>query len=250
MAITHLTRRAVATGAVVAAVAGGGSAAALATSSSSGNAFQGCLNSSIGAFYNVKVNPTSAPRCLSHDNAISWNQIGPAGAPGAKGDAGPTGAKGDTGPAGPAGPKGDTGPAGPAGDTPGPAGPKVDTGPSGLAGPKGPAGPQGDSGPPGPQGAGLDGLVWRTSRATIHAGTENYSTLSCPPGPPGGTQPKAISGGVEVIYGDSTGMYITASHPTFGLDGWYIRTNNTTGHDITARWWVLCANVHVSQLDT
>jgi hypothetical protein len=253
MAITHLTRRIVATGAVVAAVAGGGSAAALATSSSSGNSFQGCLNSSIGAFYNVKVNPTSTPHCLRHDNPIKWNQTGPAGAPGAKGDTGPAG---PAGPAGDKGPKGDTGPAGPAGpagDTPGPAGPKGDTGPAGpmgLAGPQGAPGPQGDSGPPGPQGAGLDGLVWRTARGTVHAGAESYSTLSCPPGAPGGSQPKSLSGGLEIIYGDSTGLYITASHPTLELDGWYIRTNNTTGHDITARWWVLCANVHVSQLDT
>jgi hypothetical protein len=217
MAITQLTRRVVITGAVVAAVAGGGSAAALATSSSSGNVFQGCLNSSLGAFYNVKVNPTSAPHCLAHDTTYSWNQTGPAGTPGA------AGAKGDTGPAGPAGPKGDTGP----------------------------QGEQGNSGPPGPQGAGLDGLVWRHAlTVTIPAWTQYPSTLQCPPGEPGGVQPAPISGGMEIVSGDSVNTYITASHPTLELDGWYLRANNTTGHDITARWWVLCANVHVTEMDS
>ena len=163
MAITQLTRRVAITGAVVAAVAGGGSAAALATSGSSGNVFQGCLNSSLGAFYNVKVNPSSTPRCLSHDSAITWNQTGPAGAPGAPG------AKGDTGPAGP---RGDAGAAGPKGDTGYP--PAWQAGPKGDAGPQGSPGPQGDpgnSGPPGPRGAGLDGLVGarRSTRSTLTA---------------------------------------------------------------------------------
>jgi hypothetical protein len=240
MAITQLTRRVAITGAVVAAVAGGGSAAALATSSSSGNVFQGCLNSSLGAFYNVKVNPTSAPRCLAHDTTYSWNQTGPAGAPGVAGPAGP---KGDTGPAGP---KGDTGPAGPAG-------PKGDTGPQGPAGPKGEPGAQGEqgnSGPPGPQGAGLDGLVWRHAPAvTIPAWSQYPSTLPCPPGEPGGLQPAPISGGMEIASGDSVNTYITASHPTLELDGWYLRANNRSDHDVTVRFWVLCAKVHESEMD-
>jgi hypothetical protein len=233
MAISTRTRRVIATGAVVAAVAGGGSAAALATGSSSGNVFQGCLNSSLGAFYNVKVNSNSAPHCLAHDNTYSWNQNGPAGAPGAPGP------KGDTGPAGPAGggPKGDTGPAGPQG-LPGP------------QGQQGPQGEQGNSGPPGPQGAGLDGLVWRHAPAvTIAAWTQYPSTLQCPPGEPGGVQPAPISGGMEIASGDSVNTYITASHPTLELDGWYVRANNRSDHAVTARFWVLCAKVHESEMD-
>src|SRR5690242_155563 len=259
MAISIRTRRVIATGAVVAAVAGGGSAAALATGSSSGNVFQGCLNGSLGAFYNVKVNSTSAPHCLAHDHTYSWDQTGPAGAPGAPGakgapgPAGPAGPKGDAGPAGPKGDTGPVGPAGPAGDTPGPAGPKGDTGPQGPAGPKGDAGPQGEqgnSGPPGPQGAGLDGLVWRHAPAvTIPAWTQYPGTLQCPPGEPGGLQPAPISGGMEIASGDSVNTYITASHPTLELDGWYVRANNRSDHAVTVRFWVLCAKVHESEMD-
>ncbi|HXD54091.1 MAG TPA: hypothetical protein VN618_05005 [Solirubrobacteraceae bacterium] len=248
MAITTRTRRFLATGAVVAAVAGGGSAAALATSSSSGNLFQGCLNHSLGAFYNVKVNPTSAPRCLGHDNPITFNQTGPAGAPGAKGNTGPAGPAGPKGDAGPAGPKGDTGPAGPAG----PAGTAAEKGAKGDTGPQGPPGPQGDpgnQGPQGPQGAGLNGLTWRVTAGTIHAGAEMYGTLPCPPANPGETPTTAISGGLEVTSGDSTQLYITATHPTLELDGWYVRANNKSSHDIQIRQWALCASVHVSQMN-
>jgi len=234
MAITQLTRRVAITGAVVAAVAGGSSAAALATSGSSGKVFEGCLNSSLGAFYNVKVNPASAPRCLSHDSAITFNQTGPAGpagAPGAKGPAGPAGPKGDIGPAGP---KGDMGPAGV-----GPAGPKGDAGPQG---PPGPQGDPGNSGPPGPRGAGLDGLVWRTAIYTISAHTQVRSPQTCAPGQTG------ISGGLEVASGDDSGLYITASQPTLELDGWYIRANNTGSGDVRVRQWALCANVQVTMI--
>src|SRR5207244_3731635 len=85
----HLTRRVTIIGATVAAVAAGGSAAALATTAgSSGDVYQGCLNHSLGAIYNIKVNPTSPPGCLPHDALMKWNQTGPAGAPGAAGPKG------------------------------------------------------------------------------------------------------------------------------------------------------------------
>jgi hypothetical protein len=233
MTITHLTRRVLVTGAVVAAVVGGGSAAALATSSSSGGTVQGCLNHSLGALYNVKVDPTSAPRCLSHDEAISWNQTGPTG------DIGPAGAKGDAGPAGPAGPKGETGSAGPKGD-PGPAGPASDIpGPAGPKGDTGPAGPQGDTGPAGPAGAGLDGLTWHTGITTVPAHTGAFMISLCPAGS------TAISGGVEVVSGENGAFFIAASHPRLELDGWYNRVINNGSSSVTVRHWGLCAKVQV-----
>ena len=86
--------------------------------------------------------------CKKNEDALSWNQQGPAGAAGAKGD---TGAQGLAGPAGPAGAKGDTGAQGPAGPA-GPAGAKGDTGPQGPAGPTGATGPIGATGATGATG--------------------------------------------------------------------------------------------------
>ena len=56
--------------------------------------------------------------CNNNEAPLNWNQQGPQGPQGLKGDTGPQGPqglKGDTGTQGPQGPKGDTGPAGPAG---------------------------------------------------------------------------------------------------------------------------------------
>src|SRR3954471_9220192 len=109
----HLSRRVAVTGAAVAAVAAGGSAAALAaTGGSSGDVYQGCLNHTLGALYNIKVNPASPPSCLSRDTLIKWNQSGPAGAAGAAGTAGAPGLPGAKGDAGPQGAKGEPGPKG------------------------------------------------------------------------------------------------------------------------------------------
>ena len=100
MTPTHITRRSMIVGAAVAAVVAGGSAAAMAAGSSS-NLYEGCLNHRLGALYHVQVNPTSAPRCWSHDAVVSWNQTGAAGPPGPKGDTGSAGAQGVPGPPGP-----------------------------------------------------------------------------------------------------------------------------------------------------
>ncbi len=81
--------------------------------------------------------------CKKSEVAISWNQTGPPGPQGQKGDTGPQGPqgqKGDTGPQGPQGQKGDTGPQGPQGQ-------KGDTGPQGPQGQKGDTGAQGQAGP-------------------------------------------------------------------------------------------------------
>lgn len=95
----RFVRRAAIAGAAVVAVAGGGTA--LAADSGAGNVYQGCLSASNGSLYSVALNPTGAPQCHAKDTPVTWNQTGPAGAPGApgpKGDIGPQGPKGDTGP--------------------------------------------------------------------------------------------------------------------------------------------------------
>lgn len=126
------TRRALTGGAVAALLAGGGATLAFASTPTTPTTFQGCLSRTVGAVYNVHLNPATAPRCLSHDTQISWNQTGPQGVPGTAGATGPAGAAGV---AGPQGLKGDTGAQGPKGDT----------GATGLQGPKGDAGAAGPS---------------------------------------------------------------------------------------------------------
>ncbi len=132
----RLTRRIAIIGTVTTAVAAGGSAAALATTQGSSDVYQGCLQHNLGALYNVKVNPISPPSCLRSDTIISWNQTGPAGAPGSQGP------KGDTGPAGPAGLTGAIGPLGPR-VTPAPPGPRATPDPPVLLAPRGTPAPLG-----------------------------------------------------------------------------------------------------------
>jgi Collagen triple helix repeat (20 copies) len=57
----------------------------------------------------------SSTDCRANEQAISWNQRGPAGDRGPAGPVGPAGQKGDAGDSGPAGPAGPTGATGPAG---------------------------------------------------------------------------------------------------------------------------------------
>lgn len=91
--------------ALAAAVAGGGSAVAM-TNQPSATVYRGCLGHHSRALYNVRVNPSTTPKCRSLDRRVSWSQRGPAGP---RGPVGPAGAKGATGPKGP---QGDPGPSG------------------------------------------------------------------------------------------------------------------------------------------
>jgi hypothetical protein len=68
--------------------------------------------------------------CSPHEARISWNIVGPAGAPGSTGPMGPAG---QTGPVGPVGPAGATGAQGPIGSA-GPSGPAGSTGATGAQG--------------------------------------------------------------------------------------------------------------------
>jgi Collagen triple helix repeat (20 copies) len=104
---------------------------------------------------------SSARDCKRGEKHISWNQVGPRGLQGEKGDTGAKGDKGDTGaqgiqgPVGPTGAEGPTGAQGPTGETgaTGEQGLKGDTGATGEQGPKGDKGDTGDRGPEGPPGA-------------------------------------------------------------------------------------------------
>lgn len=185
MKVARLSRKLAVTGAAVAVVAGGTSAVALATDSSA-NVYQGCLKHALGALYNVQLNPSTTPRCLPHDAAVSWNQQGPAGPAGAQGPAGPTG---------PQGTKGDTGATGPAG----PQGPKGD---SGAAGPAGPQGPKGDTGAQGP--AGLSTGVSAIAPGEPQLPTHTFTTvLQTPPVPTTGVYYLSGSLTVNLANGDT-----------------------------------------------
>src|SRR5207237_1109993 len=86
-----------------------------------------CYSGTSGALRVIDI--TAGQKCSATEKTLSWNQTGPAG---------PQGVKGDTGAAGAQGLKGDTGAAGA----------------QGLKGDTGAAGAQGPAGPPGPAGTG------------------------------------------------------------------------------------------------
>jgi|tagenome__1003787_1003787.scaffolds.fasta_scaffold20987843_3 hypothetical protein len=221
----HLTRRAAIVGAAVAAVAAGGAAAALATSSTSGDVYQGCLSHSLGALYNVKVNPSAPPRCLSHDTLVKWNQTGPAGTPGA------------TGPAGPQGLKGDNGAAGSDGAT-GPAGPQGAKGDSGAAGPKGDAGPEGPAGTPGSGGFSTP-LHWVQAdfsvghTASLDGSDVRDNWVGCQAG-------EHVYGGGYWISPTDLDVRVEQSAPNGDRTRWYVSYMNDDARNATLTVFVLC----------
>jgi hypothetical protein len=152
----------------------------------------------------------NAGDCKKNEQALTWNQQGPAG---------PAGATGPTGPAGPAGAKGATGPKGDTGAQ-GAQGPKGDTGAQGAQGPKGDPGSEGPKGEDGADGApgaatlgGLEGSTCTRSDGSaglVHVVQGNAIAITCTTGAGGGTdcqQPLptyphmtvACQGGVVVI---------------------------------------------------
>ena len=68
--------------------------------------FYACSNKTTGVLSAIL---TKAPTCAKTSTLVSWNSVGPTGAPGATGPQGDTGPKGDTGAPGTNGAKGDTG---------------------------------------------------------------------------------------------------------------------------------------------
>src|SRR4051812_22001930 len=102
----HLSKKAaiLAAGSLGATALLGGGLAYATTTTPTETAYTACVTTVGHALYNVTANGT--PRCQARDTTITWNQTGPQGQPGAKGDAGP---KGDTGLPGVPGAKGDAG---------------------------------------------------------------------------------------------------------------------------------------------
>lgn len=174
-------------------------AAAVAAIPSAEGTISACYDLKLGI---VRVIDAPTQKCTKFEKAISWNQRGPAGAPGvagpagADGVAGSAGADGAVGPVGPAGAAGEKGPGGVDGAQ-GPAGPSGATGPAGAdgvpgapglagaAGPAGLAGPAGPVGPAGPAGTGVASL-------------DDLDGIACNVGTPG-------AGVVEISYTASTG---------------------------------------------
>lgn len=122
--------------AVVAVLLSSAAVARAITDADDAGVFHGCVGNASGL---LRVIDPSAGSCREGETAITWNQTGPAGPQGPKGETGPQGLKGETGPQGPTGETGETGPQGPAGET-GAKGPMGETGPQGPQGPQGPAG--------------------------------------------------------------------------------------------------------------
>ena len=178
----RVTRRVAGVCVCALAVAGGGTAAAVATQSSRGGVYRACLSRGTGQLYHVEVNRTSPPPCHAHDLRVSWNQHGPAGAPGQRGPRGVTGAtgpKGDTGATGATGAQGLPGSQGPPGAT-GATGPVGDTGATGATGLQGPPGTTGATGPRGLAGPSDDievPLQVMASGQSLTLATEGASSL-------------------------------------------------------------------------
>lgn len=99
--------------------------------------FYACRSVGKNTLYNVVTSPSLPLTCIKGDVALQWDQVGPTGSQGAKGDTGPVGA---TGPQGAKGDQGDIGLTGPQGS-------QGAQGPQGEAGPQGPAGPVSTGGP-------------------------------------------------------------------------------------------------------
>ena len=139
----------------------------------------------IGPSFGIDDLAPGRQTCARNEVAVSWSQIGGAGATGATGPQGVTGASGATGPqgsSGAAGASGATGPIGPAGPTggvgaTGPVGPTGGVGATGAAGASGAtgasgaSGTQGSTGPQGPKGDSGSAGAPGTSGATGASGT-------------------------------------------------------------------------------
>ena len=101
------------------ALAAGGFLVLLAGATAAGAAIASPIDGSgviHGCYTNTPINGShvfvlqdAGITCPKGTTAVSWNQTGPAGPPGATGPAGQTGATGPQGPVGPAGPQGPAG---------------------------------------------------------------------------------------------------------------------------------------------
>jgi len=170
--------------AAAAAVLAGSTVAAATTALQSivgaDGVIHGCFKSQNGQLRVV----AESEACGPSEQALAWNQVGPAGLPG---PAGPQGDKGEVGATGPQGIQG----------TPG------------LQGERGPQGSQGERGPQGPQG---------------NPGAKGDPGAEGPQGPPGAAGPGAARAWARVsedgvVIAGSTGVTITHPHGgSYGVD--------------------------------
>ena len=100
----HKRVTAAATAIVALLVCGG---VALATIPGSDGVIRGCYSKSGGA---LRIVDSSQTTCPNGEATLAWNQTGPPGPQGLKGDTGLQGPKGDTGPQGATGPPGPSNP--------------------------------------------------------------------------------------------------------------------------------------------
>jgi hypothetical protein len=196
--------------------------------------YHGCVNSVNG---NMRV-VLPSDVCKNNEVAIDWNQQGPqglqgpkgdTGAQGPKGDTGAQGLKGDTGPQGLQGVKGETGPQGLQGlkgDT-GPPGPQ---GPQGLQGAKGDTGATGPQGPPGP-GTNLS-VIEVAKDVSVGPLSSQWLDVQCP------SDRTVISGGFRTF--NVTVDASLHSGGTWGLftpsgqgNGWLVHTSSVIGGNVT-----------------
>lgn len=202
-------------------------------------------------------------KCSSKDQQITWNQTGPAGAPGpagAQGIPGPAGAQGVPGPTGPQGIPGTPGAPGPVGPQ-GPQGERGFPGPVGTPGAPGPQGPQGVPGPagvqgipgaqglPGPQGApGLSGYELVSAETAFDSSATKILSADCPAGK------LPLGGGAEIFPSasdpnrDTAPVVLRTSAPlpaNSGPEGWFAQSSEVAPYTFAwnMRVYAICANV-------
>ncbi|HEX8345801.1 MAG TPA: collagen-like protein [Actinoplanes sp.] len=207
----HVSRRALAitalAGCLTFAVGGTGVSYAAAEAST---LVHGCIDGRTGVLR--ILDGSEGKICADTETPLNFNQEGPAGPPGPKGDTGLPGPKGDTGPAGP----------------------KGDQGLPGLKGPKGDPGPQGQPGLPGAPGVSGYQVV-KASGPSSTANTQ-VTAATCPVGK------KVVSGGASVSFAagvrgvaDRVAIHTSVPFTSFtGADAWTVHAVETAPDNTTA----------------
>jgi hypothetical protein len=203
---------------------------AYATIPGSDNVISGCYSKQSG---DLRVIDTQAGKtCLSSELPISWNQRGPAGPPGLKGD------KGDVGPPGPQGLPGEKGDPGPQGA-------------QGIQGDKGDPGPEGPTGPAGTNGVSAWELMFRSTTIAPRASGSAFVSCSAGKRPFGGggmgednleTGSEGIAQGSGDAFNRVLGIHAWDSNTV--PNGWYASAFNgdfAAAKRLTV--FVICADV-------
>jgi Collagen triple helix repeat (20 copies) len=198
--------------------------------------FFGCLTAG-GTLNKITTDPNNPPDCKGNSTEVSWNQVGPPGAPGPQGPAGPQGPQGQTGATGPQGQTGATGPQGQTGAT----GPQGQTGPAGADGAVGPAGPAGPAGP-----VGADGAAGPAGPAGP-AGADGAAGPAGPGGPAGPAGPAGAGLGNPGFTTNDISAPIDNTVQALGSDGFpVVAGTDNSASSIRGIWVVHCSDVTCS----